>query len=117
MAESHFADVKFFDEDVALNKIISATISCTGKGSVKNAKVTRVLPEDNSDGSIKPQQQRKEENEQTISVSFVKQANVEANPAVPVFRYISKPRRKDGESPFSKCSNPKSTTKVECKFD
>jgi len=34
-----------------------------------------------------------------------------------VLRYIPKSRRKDEESPFAECANPKGTTKVERKFD
>ena len=61
--------------------------------------------------------QRKEKNERTILVSFVKQANVAANPAAPVFIYIPKSRRKDEEPLFYECTNPKSTTKIEHKFN
>jgi len=57
MAESHFADAKFFEKDVALKKITLAVIASTGKGSVKNAKETRIPPEESGDGNINPQQQ------------------------------------------------------------
>jgi len=50
-------------------------------------------------------------------VSSVKQTIVAVNPVVPVFRYIPKCRHKDRELPFNKYTNPKSTTKVEPKFD
>ena len=63
IAKSHFADPKFFEEDAALKETIPVAISSIGKGSVKNAKETHVPLEDNGDGSIKPQQQRKEKNE------------------------------------------------------
>jgi len=79
-------------------------------------KELNVPPEESGDGCIQPQQQRKEGNERTISVSSVKQANVAANPAAPVFMYIPKSHRKDEESPFCECINPKSATKVKCKF-
>jgi len=88
-----------------------------GKRSVKNAKEIPIPHEESGDGSTKPRQQRKEDNEQTISVSSVKQGNVKVHPAMPVFKYILKSRLKDGESPFGKCTNPKSTTNIERKFD
>jgi len=76
-----------------------------------------VPPEESGDGSIQPQQQRKEEKEGTISVSSIKHVNVAGNPVAPVFRYTPKSCRHNGESPFAKCTNPKSATKVERKFN
>ena len=112
MAESHFANAKFFEEHVALKEVTPPAISSTGKGTVNNAKVTHIPPEESGVGRIKPRQQLKEENQQTISTSSIKQANVVVNLAVPVFRYITKSHRKDGQSPFSECTNTKSTTNV-----
>ena len=56
--------------------------------------------EESGGDSIQPQQ-RKEKNEMTIPVSSVKQENVAANSVAPIF----------------KCTNPKSATKVERKFN
>jgi len=50
-------------------------------------------------------------------VIAIRQANVMENPVVPVFRYIHKFGKKDDESLFSECTNPKSTIKVERKFN
>ena len=60
-----------------------------------------VPSKESGDGSIQLQQQWKEKNDRTISVSSAKQANVAANSVAPVF----------------KCTNPKSATKVERKFN
>jgi len=59
MAESYFADAKFFEEDVVLKEITPATISSIEKGSVKNTKETHVPPEVSGDDSIKPNNNRK----------------------------------------------------------
>ena len=71
--------------------------------------------EDSSEGNIKPQQQREEENKQTISVSLVKQTIVVAN--LTTLRYVPESRREDGESPFSECVARKSTTRPISKFN
>ena len=87
MVESYFIDVKFFKEDSALKETMPAATSSIRKGIVKNGKVTHASTKNSGDGNIKPQQQRKEENEQIISVASVTQTIVAANPAAPVFRY------------------------------
>ena len=92
-------------------------MSSIGKESVQNAKETRTRPKDGGDGNFKPQQQWKDKNELTISVSSIKQMIVVANPAASVFRYIPKSPRKDGESPLSECASVKSTTKIDIKLE
>ena len=73
--------------------------------------------EESGDGSIQPQQQWKEKNKRTISISSVKQANVAANSATLFFMYILKSHHKDEQSPLCESANPKSAAKVERKFN
>ena len=92
------------------------TTSCFEFDDNETNKELNVPPKKSGDGSILPQQ-RKEKNDRTILISSVKQANVAANPAAPVFMCIPKSHHKDKELPFCKCTNPKSATKVERKFN
>jgi len=85
----------FFDS------VVVYTTSCFKIDDDETNEELNVSPEESSDGSIPPQQQWKEKNEKTISVSSVKQANVTANSVAPVF----------------KCINPQSATKVERKLN
>jgi len=85
----------FFDS------VVVYTTSCFEIDDDETNEELNTSPEESGDGSIQPQQQRKEKNERTISVSSIKQANIAANSAAPVF----------------KCTNPKNATKVERKFN
>ena len=82
---------KSFFDSVAIYKTSCFEINDDEKNEELN-----VPSEESGDGSIQPQQQWKEKNDRTISVSSVEQANVAVNSAVLVF----------------KCTNPKSATNV-----
>ena len=92
------------------------TTSCSASDDDEINEELSVPPEENGDGNIKPQLRKKREWEDNFS-PIGQAANVVTNPAVSVIRYIPKSRRKDGESPFAECTNPKGSTKVERKFD
>ena len=61
-------------------------------------------------GSVKESRPSETEVSKSLSPLF-KQAVVTTSPTAPVFRYIPKSRRKDGEAPFRECTTLKSVTK------
>ena len=106
-AESYFADARFFNEDAPLKEAMPATISSTGK---RNEEDTPGMIHGDPNGSVKESQSSEKEVSKSLSPLF-KQALVTTSPTAPVFRYIPKSRRKDGEAPFSECTTLKSVTK------
>jgi len=61
-------------------------------------------------GNVKQPRPSEKETSKPISPLF-KQAVVATSPAAPIFTYIPKSHRKDGEAPFSECTTLKSVTK------
>ena len=110
--ESHFANTRSLRKMIP-KKTMPSTMTSTDRGSTKNA--IQVSKED------MPTHQLKKEESQHGGTSFsAKQTNIKvattsgASPIV--LRYISKSRRKDGQSSFTKCLAPKSTTKTDNRY-
>ena len=95
-AESYFADARFFYEDAPLKEAMPATISSTGKRSEED---TPGMIHGGPSGSVKESRPSEKEVSKSLSPLF-KQAVVTTSPTAPVFKYIPKSRRKDGEAPL-----------------
>jgi len=111
--ESHFADARFFEERAPFKEAMLACISSTGKRSDKDTYVKTNIG--TNDNAKQRQQCERESNQVTTDPSF-KMVVVATKPEAPVFRYIPKSRRKEGEAPFSKCTTLESATKTISKF-
>jgi len=108
-AESHFTDARFFEEDDTTKETMPATMTSIGRGGMKN--IIQMPRED------LPAHQLEKKESQLGGTSFsAKQTNIKVSTtsgsSLIVLRNSPKSQRKEGQSPFTKFSVPKSPTKT-----
>ncbi|KAI5312980.1 hypothetical protein L3X38_042154 [Prunus dulcis] len=106
-AESYFADAKLYiDEDVA-SEVIPVEVHSTGQGIPrKDEQSKRLSAEENSDNKPK-----------TTAFGQMGSLPIDSQKvAIPVLRYVSSSRRKEGQSPFGEEVKPRKLGKSDMKF-
>ncbi|KAI5335402.1 hypothetical protein L3X38_025535 [Prunus dulcis] len=106
-AESYFADTEFYmDEDVAF-EVIPVKVHSTGKAIPRRDEHSKCLPiEENDDKKLKSSSSRQ------MGSSSIDSQKV----SIPVLRYVSSYRRKEGQSPFGKEAKSRKLKESDMKF-
>jgi len=101
--ESYFTDARFFEEGDPSKEMMPATISSIGKRSDEDI---HGMINSGPSGNVKQSRPSKKEPSKPLSPLF-KQAVVATSLVAPIFRYIPKTRRKNGEAPSVNAQLPK----------
>ncbi|BFG34726.1 hypothetical protein CerSpe_210000 [Prunus speciosa] len=104
-AESYFVDAKFYiDEDVA-SEVIPIEVHSTGKAIPRRDEDSKCLPIEENDNK------KNTSSGQTGSLSIDSR-----KVSIPVLRYVSSSRRKEGQSPFGKEVKSRKLEESDMKF-